>query len=207
MKPVNVLMVGVGGQGVIIASDILAEVAMGNGYDVKKSDSIGMAQRGGSVVSHIRLGERVFSPLIKMGEADFLIGFEELETARWANYLKKGGVAILADVVLVPLTVIGRDIPYPSWDIIESIIRECTEQIYLLPAVSICRELSNLRALNMVLLGFLSAFMEIDYETWQENIKGRIPSRFVGSSLVAFSRGAAEAKIIMRGAKEVKNDA
>lgn len=202
MKKINVLMVGVGGQGVILASDILSEVVMVSGYDVKKSDSIGMAQRGGSVVSNVSFGEKVFSPLIATGDADFLIGFEELEAARWAPYLKQDGVAIVADVVMVPITV-NKDSPYPVWTRTEGILKEFTDRVYHVPAVEIGKETKNVRALNMVLLGFLSAFLDIKNETWQENIKKQLPSRFLESSLQAFACGAQEANKMVR-IKEVE---
>jgi indolepyruvate ferredoxin oxidoreductase beta subunit len=200
MKDVNVLMVGVGGQGVILASDAMGEIGTNNGYDVKKSDSLGMAQRGGSVVSHVRWGKHVFSPMIKKGDVDFLIGFEQLEAARWAPYLKPGGVALVADVVVVPVSVIGSTIPYPSWDEIEGILGQHTDQIYLIPANRIGLEVGNPRALNMVMLGALSVFMELEAEAWTELIRRRLPPKFVESSLEAFSRGANEANA-MRLAK------
>jgi len=205
MRDVNVLMVGVGGQGVILASDVMAEIGMNKGYEVKKSDSLGMAQRGGSVVSHVRWGKRVFSPMDKKGEIDFLLGFEQLEAARWAPYLKRDGVAIVADVVVVPVSVIGSTIAYPNWDEVEGILAQYTDEIYLIPATRIGREVGNSRALNMVMLGSLSIFLELEAEAWIDNIRRRLPPNFVESSLEAFSRGALEAKA-MRLAKVVKND-
>ena len=128
MKAVNVLMVGVGGQGVVLASDAMGEIGVNSGYDVKKSDSLGMAQRGGSVVSHVRWGENVFSPMIKRGDVDFLVGFEQLEAARWAPYLKPGGIAIVADVVVVPVSVIGSTVAYPGWDEVSRILARYTDE-------------------------------------------------------------------------------
>jgi len=203
MKDINVMMVGVGGQGVILASDAMGEIGINTGYDVKKSDSLGMAQRGGSVVSHVRWRKHVFSPLIKKGDVDFLLGFEQLEAARWAPYLKLGGVAIVADVVIVPVSVIGSTIPYPNWDEIEGILAQYAGEIHLIPATRIVTEVDNPRALNMVMLGALSIFLEVEAEAWIESIRGRLPPRFVESSLEAFSRGATEAKAI-RLAKAVK---
>ena len=194
MRDVNVLMVGVGGQGVIVASDAMAEIGVNNGYDVKKSDSLGMAQRGGSVVSHVRWGKHVFSPMIKKGDVDFLLGFEQLEAARWASYLKPDGIVIVADVVIVPISVIGSTIPYPSWDEVKGILAQYTDETYLIPANRIGREVGNPRALNMVMLGSLSVFLELETEAWIEDIRLRLPPRFVESSLKAFSQGAAEAK-------------
>lgn len=203
MKNINVLMVGVGGQGVILASDILSEVAMLSGYDVKKSDSIGMAQRGGSVVSNIRFGEKVFSPLIGQGEVDFLIGFEQLEAARWANYLKSEGVTIVADVVLVPLTV-SKKAPYPEWDRVKAFLGEYAGRVFRVPVSEISAEIGNTRVLNVVLLGFLSYFLEIKNETWLANIKEKIPPRFVESSIRAFGRGAEYAEKMTGKNEEAK---
>ena len=199
----NVLMVGVGGQGVILASDILSEVVMASGYDIKKSDSIGMAQRGGSVVSNVRFGDKVYSPLIGAGEIDYLIGFEELEAARWAPYLKKNGAAIVADVILVPLTV-SKNAPYPEWEKTRDILGEYTDNVYLVPALEIGAEIGNTRALNVVLLGFLSHFLDIKQETWWENIKEKIPPRYVESSVRAFKRGALSATKMISTVKEAK---
>jgi indolepyruvate ferredoxin oxidoreductase beta subunit len=198
MRDVNMLMAGVGGQGVILASDTLGEIGMNNGYDVKKSDSIGMAQRGGSVVSNIRLGKHVFAPIIKKGEAHFLLGFEQLEAARWASYLEQDGVAIVADATIIPVSVIGGTTPYPGQDDVRGILSGYTKEIYSVPAVKICLEVGNPRALNMVMLGSLSVFLELNTEAWTENIRRRVPSRFVESSLEAFTRGAAEIKEMRR---------
>ncbi len=197
-------MVGVGGQGVILASDAMSEIGMNNGYDVKKSDSLGMAQRGGSVSSHVRWGEHVFSPLAERGDIDFLLGFERLEAARSASYLKPNGVAIVADVVIVPVSVISSPIPYPSWAETEQILARYTAETYLIPATRIGTEVANPRALNMVMLGSLSVFLELEAEAWTNSIRRRLPPRFVESSLEAFSRGAAETKA-MRLAMMAKN--
>ncbi len=202
MKDVNVLMVGVGGQGVILASDAMSEIGMNSGYDVKKTDSLGMAQRGGSVVSHVRWGKQVFSPMVKRGEADFLVGFEQLEAARWAPYLRPGAVAIVADVTVIPISIVGSSTPYPSWKDIEGILSQYTDQIYLIPAPRIAQEVGNPRAVNMVMLGFLSVFLELKQEAWTDNIRRRLPAKFLESSLKAFSRGAEEARA-MRQAKGV----
>ena len=193
MKDVNVLMVGVGGYGVILASDGMAQIGMENGYDVKKTDSLGMAQRGGSVVSHVRWGQRVFSPMIGKGEVDFLLGFEQLEAARWAPYLRPGGVAIVADVTVVPISALDGKVPYPGWEEIKGILSQYTEQIYLVPAARMAEEAGNPRAANMAMLGFLSAFLELEAEAWTDTMRRRLPPKFVDSSVEAFMRGAQEA--------------
>ncbi len=203
MRDVNVLIVGVGGQGVILASDAMGEIGMNNGYDVKKSDSIGMAQRGGSVVSHVRWGQHIFSPMIKKGEGHFLVGFEQLEAARWVSYLAPDGIAIVADATVIPVSVIGGTAPYPDPDEVGKILAKYTSETYLIPATRICLEVDNPRALNMVMLGSLSEFLELEAEAWIGNIRRRLPPRFVESSLEAFSRGATEAKA-MRQTKGTK---
>jgi len=197
MKDVNVLMVGVGGHGVILASDGMAEIGMKNGYDVKKTDSLGMAQRGGSVVSHVRWGKHVFSPLIKQGDVDFLLAFEQLEAARWASYLKPDGVAIVADVVVIPISAIDGKVPYPGWEEIEEILARYTEQIYQIPASRIANEAGNPRAVNMAMLGFLSAFLELESSAWTDTMRRRLPPRFMESSIEAFLKAAEEAKSII----------
>ena len=197
MRDINVLMAGVGGQGVILASDAMSEIGMGSGYDVKKSDSLGMAQRGGSVTSHVRWGEHVFSPLSKKGDVDFLLGFEQLEAARWASSLKPDGTAIVADVVVIPISAIDGKIPYPSWDEIKGILTEYTDRIYLIPATRIANEVGNPRAINMVMLGFLSAFLELEPEAWTDTMRLRLPAKFRDSSIEAFLKGADEARTMI----------
>ncbi|MDY6912096.1 MAG: indolepyruvate oxidoreductase subunit beta [Chloroflexota bacterium] len=190
MTDTNVLMVGVGGQGVILASDAIAEIGMNAGYDVKKTDSLGMAQRGGSVVSNVRWGENIFAPMIKKGEVDFLVSFEEVEAARWASYLKPGGIAIIADVQVIPISAISGAIAYPVWDEIAKAIAQQTDQVYLIPATRIGEEVNNPKALNIVMLGALSEFLKLDTEAWIEDIRQTVPPKFLQSSLQAFHKGA-----------------
>ena len=193
MKSTNVLIVGVGGQGVILASDLIAEVAMDAGYDVKKSDSIGMAQRGGSVVSHVRFGDKVHSPLIAQGQADFLLGFEELEAARYANFLSSSGIAIVADFTLIPITVYESKIPYPDWSKTSAILSQFTKKVHRIPIGAVSKELNNPRALNMVMTGYLAGFLDIDETKWHDNIRRKLAPRFVEEGLTAFNKGLAGA--------------
>lgn len=194
MRDINILIVGVGGQGVIVASDTVAEIGMNNGYDVKKSDSIGMSQRGGSVVSHIRWGAKVFSPMNKQGEVDYLLGFEKLETARYANYLISGGTVIIADVEIPPVSLISSKLSYPGDTEIYHTIKQYTSKIYMIPATKICVEAGNTRALNMVMIGALSTFLGLKEEVWNQDIRSRLKSGFISSSLKAFSLGADTAR-------------
>jgi indolepyruvate ferredoxin oxidoreductase, beta subunit len=203
MKSANVLIVGVGGQGVILASDILAEVGMEYGLDVKKSDSLGMAQRGGGVVSHVRWGKRVFAPLVEKGSADFLLGLEQLEAARWASYLKPGAMAVVSDVVMVPVSAINSAVPYPGWPQVKTMLEQHGNRVYLLPTTELGRELGNSRAINMLMLGFLSVSLEVPESVWLEHIRHKLNARFVEPGLRAFVRGRQEAAAMI-STKETK---
>jgi len=189
----DILMTGVGGQGVILASDALAEIAMKAGHDVKKSDSLGMSQRGGSVVSHLRIGDRVFSPMIREGQADFLLAFERLEGARWAHYLNKNGTAIINDLAIPPLSVVGGASQYPSIEEVQAILRCYAGKVYVIPATDIARELGNPQVLNVLLIGFLSSLLDIEENSYTEDLSQRVPSKFLELNLKAFSRGREEA--------------
>jgi indolepyruvate ferredoxin oxidoreductase beta subunit len=189
----DILMTGVGGQGVILASDALAEIAMKAGYEVKKSDSLGMSQRGGSVVSHLRVGDQVFSPMIKKGEADFLLGFERLEGARWVDYLREGGIAIVNNLAIPPLSVVGGASKYPSVSDVEKILRQRTNRIHFVPGTQIAEELGNPQVLNVLLIGFLSAFLDIDERSYIDDLSQRVPQKFLQLNLEAFARGREEA--------------
>jgi len=193
MAKTDILMTGVGGQGVILASDALAEIAVKSGWDVKKSDSLGMSQRGGSVVSHLRLGKEVFSPLIEKGNADFLLAFELLEGARWAEHLRPGGVAIVNIHTMPPPSVLSTDTTYPSTSEVEDILRQFTDQVFLLPGTQMVRELGNPQVLNVLLIGFLSAFLEIDEQSYIDDLSQRVPAKFLDLNLEAFARGRQEA--------------
>lgn len=194
MNNTNILIVGVGGQGVILASDAVAEIGMNNGFDVKKSDSIGMAQRGGSVVSHVRWGERVYSPINKVGEVDYLVGFEKLEAARSAYYLKPGGTALIAQTAIPPVSLISSNLSYPDDDALVALFTRNDIDTYFIPVDEICEEAGNSRAMNMVMLGALSVFLGLDEAAWKADIKGRLRAEFVDSSLKAFSLGAARVR-------------
>jgi len=189
----DILMTGVGGQGVILASDALAEIAVKAGQDVKKSDSLGMSQRGGSVVSHLRIADRVFSPIIREGEADFLLAFERLEGARWAHYLNREGVAIVNDLAQPPLSVVGGASKYPTVEEVVDILRRYAGEVYVVPATEIARELGNPQVLNVLLIGFLSCFLDIDEDSYIDDLSQRVPPRFLQLNLKAFSRGREEA--------------
>lgn len=192
MDRLNLLITGIGGQGIIAASDIVAEAALTAGFDVKKTDSLGMAQRGGSVVSHIRFATKVWSPLVKTGEADILLAFEKLEAARWSHYLKPGGIAILNNHSVPPLSVsLGKE-HYPGDEEIADILKRQTDRIYLIKGTDIAKGLGNIRTLNILMLGCLSVFVPFDDDVWRDCISRRLPPKLVELNFSAFDRGKAE---------------
>jgi len=194
VKKFDLLITGVGGQGVILASNIISEVALAAGYDVKKTDTLGMAQRGGSVVSHVRLGHRVWSPLIKAGEADILIAFEKLEAARWSHYLRPGATAIVNNHALPPLPVNLGNERYPTDKEITDILKQRTDRIYLINGTSQARELGNIRTLNMFLLGCASLFLPLKVSIWKDSISQYLKPSIRQINITAFSQGRKEVR-------------
>jgi indolepyruvate ferredoxin oxidoreductase beta subunit len=194
MKSLDLLITGAGGQGIILASDIIGETAIAAGYDVKKTDTIGMAQRGGSVVSHVRLAEQVRSPIIRQGQVDLLLALEKLEAARWASYLKPGGIAIVNDHALPPLSVSLGNARYPTDDELQSILRQATDQVYFIGGTDRAKELGNIRTLNIFMLGGASLFLPFEVQLWQESIAGRLPEKVRQINLTAFEHGRKEIK-------------
>ena len=192
MKRFDLLITGVGGQGVILASDIIGEAALAAGYDVKKTDTLGMAQRGGSVLSHVRIGRRVWSPLIKEGDVDILVAFEKLEAARWGHYLRSGAIAIVNNHALPPLSVILGNERYPTDEEITDILRQWSSSIYFVDGTSRTRELGNIRTLNMFMLGCVSLFLPLKVQVWKDSISQRISSSMRQINIAAFELGRKE---------------
>ena len=194
MKKLDLLITGVGGQGIVLASDIIGEAALVGGYDVKKTDTLGMSQRGGSVVSHVRIGQRVWSPLIKKGEVDILVAFEKLEAARWAHYLRPGAVAIVNNHALPPLSINLGNEHYPSDEEITNILRQRSERIYFVNGTSRVREMGNIRTLNMFMLGCISLFLPLKIHTWKESISQSLRPEMRQINIFAFDRGRKEGR-------------
>ncbi len=192
MKKLDLLVTGAGGQGVILASDIISETAIAAGYDVKKTDTIGMAQRGGSVLSNVWIARQVWSPLIKQGEVDILLALEKLEAARWANYLRPGGIAIVNNQALPPLSVSLGNTRYPSDKEIKDIIKRRTDRIYFIEGIRRARELGNIRTLNMFMLGCASLFMPFKVQAWKDSISQRLPANIRQINITAFNQGRKE---------------
>ncbi len=192
MKRLDALIVGVGGQGVIMASDTIGEAALAAGYDVKKTDTLGMAQRGGSVVSHLRMAPKVWSPLARKGQVDILLAFEKLEAARWVDYLCPEGIALVNDQALPPLAVnLGRE-RYPSDDEIIHLLNRRTDKVYFIEGTKRARELGNVRTLNMFMLGCVSNFMPFKVSIWKDSISGQLAANIREINLNAFSLGRKE---------------
>jgi indolepyruvate ferredoxin oxidoreductase beta subunit len=190
MKNYNFLLAGVGGQGTILASNVLAEVGLAAGFDVKKSEVHGMAQRGGSVNTHIRWdAERVYSPLVGLGEADFLLGFEQAEALRYVEYLRPGGSAVVNDYTIEPITVTSGGAHYPTAQELRAVYAKVTDHLHVVPGTGIALELGNSRTANVVLLGALSTLLDVPDEIWQQVIEARVPRKYVELNRQAFLRG------------------
>ncbi len=189
MKAMRFLLAGVGGQGTILASNVLMEVGIALGYEAKKAEVHGMSQRGGSVVSHVRWGEQVFSPVIAPGEADVLIAFEKLEAVRYLEGLKPGGMALVNEYAIVPVTVSSGDQTYPDDEAIRATISTVTEDVHWVKAIEIAENLGNAKVANVVMLGALSRLLEMDPEPWLEVIAARVPQKFVELNRKAFQAG------------------
>lgn len=183
----NILLVGVGGQGILLASEILAETFMLAGYDVKKSEIHGMSQRGGSVVSHVRYGEKVFSPIVPEGEGDILFGFELMETCRSLSLLKPGGSVIANDLRIQPPSVLMGQEPYPE-GLADSIRARFTDFL-LVDGQKLASEAGNPRAANTVLLGAVSKRLDIADEFWFAALRKMVPSKALEINLKAFMMG------------------
>jgi indolepyruvate ferredoxin oxidoreductase beta subunit len=183
----NIIIVGVGGQGTLLASKLMGKVFADEGYDVKVSEVHGMSQRGGSVITYVRYGERVWSPLVENGEADILLSFEELEAARWLPLLKKDGVIITSTQNIAPMPVIMGNAKYPE-NITEKLKGE-VEQVVSVDAKSLALEAGNVKATNCVLLGVCAKFLGIDKEIWLDAIRATVPQKTIEVNEKAFLLG------------------
>ena len=183
----GIMIVGVGGQGTLLASRILGSVLLNRGYDVKMSEVHGMSQRGGSVVTYVKYGEKVYSPIIDLGEADYILAFERLEAARWAGYLKQGGKLILNDRRIDPMPVITGAMQYPD-DIVEKLGSKGI-RIIASDALSLAQEAGNAKSVNVVLIGVLSAFADFPEEEWLSALEVCVKPKFLDVNKKAFALG------------------
>jgi indolepyruvate ferredoxin oxidoreductase beta subunit len=185
----NIIIAGVGGQGILTASEILAKVAMEAGLDAKKSEVHGMSQRGGSVVSHVRFGEKVYSPLVEKGACDIILSFEKSEALRWVHYLKKeGGKVIINDLEIIPTTVSLKLDTYPT-NIEEQIRDKAKAEVILVPATDLARQAGDARTANTVLLGVISNFLPFEDKVWEKVISDNVKKETIEINLKAFYLG------------------
>ncbi|MGN1105083.1 MAG: indolepyruvate oxidoreductase subunit beta [Huintestinicola sp.] len=187
METRSIMIVGVGGQGSLLASRLLGNVLLAKGFDVKVSEVHGMSQRGGSVVTYVKYGDEVCSPVIEKGEADVIISFELLESARWLPYLKKGGKLITSTQQLDPMPVITGAAQYP--EDIAAKIKEMGVEVTAVDALGLAEQAGNAKASNVVLMGVVSAQTEFEEELWQNAIEQCVPPKFLELNKKAFELG------------------
>ena len=185
----NVFLSGVGGQGTILASNILGQVLLNAGYDVKKAEVHGMAQRGGDVTTHFRFGKKVYSPLIRQGEADYLISFELLEALRYINWVRPGGTVILNDYSIFPPSVSMGKMEYPK-DVEQTFRQHFKENVWVVNGNRIAKALGNIQVANVVLIGAVSNFFpELAAQQWIDVTKNLLPARLHDINIKAFEAG------------------
>lgn len=189
MKNINFLVVGVGGQGTVLSGDILAEVGMVVGYDSKKSDVLGLAIRSGSVVSHIRWGEKVNAPMSMKGTVDYLLAFEPLEAIRMVEFLNQDSTAIVNEYRIPPVAVTMGQVKYPSVEEIRQALACTAKKVYNINATQKAKKLGNVKVVNVLLLGALSSLVEVSSSIWKEVIMKYVPNRFRELNLRAFQAG------------------
>jgi len=183
----NILIVGVGGQGTLLTSRIIAQVAVQMGYDVKVSEVHGMAQRGGSVVTQVRYGEKIYSPIIKKGDADVILAFEKIEAARWLDYLKPDGMVIVNNERVNPLPVMSGKAKYPD-DIHEKVAAQVKRTV-VVDATDIAVKCGNIKAANVVLVGMLSQAIGLPEDEMEKAIRAIVPPKALDVNLAAFRQG------------------
>ena len=187
MSTKNIMIVGVGGQGTLLASRILGNTVIRKGYDVKVSEVHGMSQRGGSVVTYVKFGDVVHSPVIDKGEADIILAFECLEAYRALPWLKKDGKMIVNYQEINPIPVITGAAEYPTDNILATLAE--VEDLHIVDALRFARQAGNAKAANVVLIGVMAKSTEIPYEEWVETVKATVPAKFLEANLKAFDLG------------------
>ncbi len=185
----NIFLAGVGGQGILLASEVMGEALLRSGFDVKKSEVHGMAQRGGAVTTHLRFGPKVYSPLIEPGTADLLIAFEKLEALRFLHYLRPDGTVVANTQEIAPAPVSSGRERYPER--IEERLREATTRVHLVDALAAALALHEVRAANMVMAGAASRFLPLPEEAYTAALTMRLPARVVDVNVQAFRAGRA----------------
>jgi len=189
MKNINILVAGVGGQGTLLTSRILGRLAQQLGLDVKLSEVHGMAQRGGSVMTYVRMGENIHSPLIEEGGADLLLAFEKMEALRYAHYVKEGGEIVVNLQQIDPMPVIMGAEKYPD-DVYEK-LQNCGAAVHGINAAEMAMALGDVRVGNVILLGVMAKLMDVEKQTWLDVVAACVPPKTVEMNLAAFEKGYA----------------
>lgn len=192
METKSIMIVGVGGQGTLLASRLLGAALLSENYDVKVSEVHGMSQRGGSVVTYVKYGEEVFSPIVREGQADFILAFEQLEAARWLPFLKKGGTMIANSQKIDPMPVVIGNAQYPD-GVLDAICATGADLVEA-DALTLAVEAGSPKAVNVVLIGVMAARMDLPYEVWEKAIRETVPEKFLEMNLKAFKLGFESAK-------------
>ena len=187
METKNIMIVGVGGQGSLLASKLLGRLLMEQGYDVKVSEVHGMSQRGGSVVTYVRYGDRVASPVIDKGEADFIVSFELLEAARWISFLKPGGQIVTSTQQIDPMPVITGAMTYPE-NLVEK-MQAAGVKVDALDCLALAKQAGSSKAVNIVLMGRLSHYLDLSEEAWMRAMEAVVPAKFLELNKKAFALG------------------
>ena len=187
METKNIMIVGVGGQGSLLASKLLGQVLLQQGYDVKVSEVHGMSQRGGSVVTYVRYGDKVASPVIDKGEADFIVSFEVLEAARWVSFLRKDGQIVTSTQQIDPMPVVTGAAEYPE-NLVEK-MRAAGAKVDALDCLSLAKQAGSSKAVNIVLMGRLSHYFDLPEDAWQKAMEAIVPPKFLKMNKKAFELG------------------
>ncbi len=187
MSVYSIMIVGVGGQGTLLASRLLGSALLSQGYDVKVSEVHGMSQRGGSVVTYVKYGEKVSSPIVCEGEADLILAFEQLEAARWLSFLKKDGNLIVNTQKIDPMSVVIGSANYPE-GVIEG-LKAAGAKVAEIDALKMALEAGSSKAVNVVLIGAMASHMNIPYDVWAQAVKDTVPQKYLDLNLKAFEMG------------------
>ena len=187
MRTQNIMIVGVGGQGSLLASKLLGRLLLTKGYDIKVSEVHGMSQRGGSVVTYVRFGDKVYSPVIDKGEADYIVSFEMLEAARWTEYLREGGKIVANSQQINPMPVITGAALYP--DDLAGKLAAKNIQVDVLDALKLAEQAGSAKAVNIVLMGHLSRSFDFTLDEWMQAIEQSVPAKFLELNKKAFLLG------------------
>lgn len=187
MNTKSIMIVGVGGQGTLLASRLLGAALLSEGYDVKVSEVHGMSQRGGSVVTYVKYGEKVASPIVQKGQADLILAFEQLEAARWLPFLKTDGTIIANTQQIDPMPVVIGTAEYPSG--VLDAVRATGANLTEIDALSLAVKAGSPKAVNVVLIGVMASHMDISYAVWENAIRATVPEKFLELNLKAFEYG------------------